>query len=54
MQGDAKRKALQDFRSWDDCRGSHYKVKTQQVVANLEELVYHYCLVINIVRTCKS
>jgi hypothetical protein len=54
MQGDAKIKALQDLRRWDNCRGSHYKEKTQQGVANLEEFVCNYYLVINIVRTCKS
>jgi hypothetical protein len=31
-----------------------YKEKTQQDIANLEELVCHYCLVINIVGTCKG
>jgi hypothetical protein len=31
-----------------------YKEETQQDVANLEELVCHYCLLMNIVRTCKS
>jgi hypothetical protein len=54
LQGDEKRKALQDFRRWDNCRGSHYKEKTQQGVTNLEEFVCNYYLVINIVRSCKS
>jgi hypothetical protein len=36
-------------------KGCHkYKEKTQQGVANLEEIVCNYCFVINIVRTCKS
>jgi hypothetical protein len=35
--------------------GCHrYKVKTQQGVANLEEFECNHCLVLNIVRTCKS
>jgi hypothetical protein len=36
----------------EGCR--KYKEKTQQGVANLKEIVCNYCLVINIVRTCKS
>jgi hypothetical protein len=31
-----------------------YQEETQQDVANLEEFVCHYCLLINIVRTRKS
>jgi hypothetical protein len=39
MKRDEKRKALQDFRKWDNRRGRQYKEKTQQGVANLEEFV---------------
>jgi hypothetical protein len=54
MQGEAKRKALQDFRKWDNRRCRQYKEKTQQGVVNLKEFVCNYSLVINIVRTGKS
>jgi hypothetical protein len=54
MQGDAKRKALQDFRKCDNRRCRQYKEKTQQGVANLEEFVCNYCLVINIIRIVRA
>jgi hypothetical protein len=40
--------------NWDNRRCHEYKEKTQQDVINLEAIVGSYCLVTNIVRTCKS
>jgi hypothetical protein len=54
MQADAKRKALQDFKKWDNRRYRQYKEKTQQGVANLEEFVCNYSLVKKFVKTCKN
>jgi hypothetical protein len=55
MQISTQRKVLQDFSGTGITERCHkYKEKTQQGVANFEEFVCNHCLVVNIVRTCKS